>query len=56
MEYVILVRHPNGTVVPLTTDDGESIEVFPSYEAAEVLADNHRFCQAFGYQCVELEI
>ena len=54
MECVILVRHPNGSVVAMNEGD-ENPMVFDNRDQAIECAETQPFCQAFPYQIVELD-
>lgn len=53
MQYVILVRKPNGNVTALM--DGDEIATFTSETAAQLCADHQILCKAQPYQIVELD-
>ena len=54
MDHIILVRYGTGKIVAIE-DEEENIEVFPDFDAALKLANNHMLCQRVPYQIVELD-
>ena len=54
MECVILVRMSNGSVQPITDEDG-GVEVFEDEEKAQSLIERHAL-GALDYQIIELEV
>lgn len=54
-DFIIIVRHPNGTIVPITNDD-ESIAEYPSVEEAELALSDLPFCAAHASEAIEINI
>jgi hypothetical protein len=53
-QFFIMLNSQSGcNIMPLVTEDNE-VAVFPSEEAAREVADNHPYCQAFGFEIFEV--
>lgn len=54
--YILLVRNPQTKkLIPITTDDGETIAEFDSEHSAFDAADNTTVCKVWGYEVVEVD-
>lgn len=53
--FVILVRHPNGAVFPITNDD-DSIKEYQSIDDAESALSDLLFCRAYESEAIEINI
>ncbi len=51
--FFIMLSSQNGDYIQPIIDEEEDVLLYPTYEIAKSLAEDHPACEAFGYEIFE---